>query len=274
MGKMKELFYDEINRQRDHRLAKKLGITTHELDEISYTIDSEISRDGFIFGYVVNFDEDNDPEIMKKIKGLTSNSYVCLDLWDLDDLEQIELEWEVEYTEQLETFNKNLEAVPRILTINPENDIGFSLLVMLHAHIVSAFEHYLSSIFISQVTNSDVLTRKLIETDPEFRNRKFTMNEIYIQHDAIKKTVAAYLKNIIFHDIQKIKPMFLEVLSYDFKDIAWLFRSILIRHDCVHRAGYDKKGEQVPITSESITELMLNCKNLAKDIDTHISRMK
>ena len=86
MGKMKELFYDEINRQRDLRLAKKLGITTHELDEISYTIDSEISRDGFIFGYVVNFDEDNDPEIMKKIKGLTSNSYVCLDLWDLDFL--------------------------------------------------------------------------------------------------------------------------------------------------------------------------------------------
>ncbi|ESS59279.1 hypothetical protein EDP2_2884 [Enterobacter cloacae S611] len=273
MGSIKDYWFDQMETCRDRKLAKLLGITEDELNLISFEIDSVKSNDGFEFGYTVRFDEDNDPIIMGKIDGLTSGSYVSLSPWDLDDPEKDEIEWDVHYSAQLETFNKHLSPIAKILEIKVDHEIQFSFLVMLHAHIVSALEGFLASTFIHNVTNSDILIRKLIESDPEFGIRKFTINEIYAQHSNIKVTVGEYLKNIIFHDMRKVKPMYAKVLSYDFGDIAWLFKAITIRHDCVHRAGYDKEGNSVPVSIVSVNDLIIRCRNLAEMIDSHVQKI-
>ncbi|WP_350024264.1 hypothetical protein [Serratia marcescens] len=273
MGSIKDYWFDQMESRRDRKLAKLLGITEDEIDLISFEIDSVKSNDGFEFGYTVRFDEDNDPTIMGKIDGLTSGSYVSLSPWDLDDPEKDEIEWDVHYSAQLETFNKHLSPISKILEIKVDQEIQFSLLVMLHAHIVSALEGFLASTFIHNVTNSDILIRKLIESDPEFGIRKFTINEIYAQHSNIKVTVGEYLKNIIFHDMRKVKPMYAKVLSYDFGDIAWLFKAITIRHDCVHRAGYDKEGNSVPVSIVSVNDLIIRCRDLAEMIDSHVQEI-
>jgi len=226
MGSTKEYWCDQIESQKDRRLAELLGITENELEQIAYEIHRDQSKDGLLYGYIVQLADSNDPSIMAKINGLTSGSYVSLSQWDLDNPEEDELEWEVKHSDQLETFNRHLATIPTILKIETAKDVQFSLLVMLYAHVISALEHFLATTFLYRVTNSDSLTRKLIETDPEFGNRKFTVNEIYAQHGNIKSTVATYIKGIIFHDMRKVKPMFADVLSYDFGDIAWLFRAV------------------------------------------------
>lgn len=274
MGSTKDYWFDRIESQKNSRLANLLGITEDELEQIAYDIDGDYSNDGLLYGYVVRFDDDNDPTIMAKIDGLISGSYVSLSQWDLEDPEEDELEWELVNSEQLEMFNKQLSEIPAMLQIKTTQSAQFSLLVMLHAHVVSTLEHFLSTTFIHCVTNSDKLTRKLIETDPEFRNRKFTVNEIYAQHSNIKSTVATYLKGIIFHDMRKVKPMYAEVLACDFGDISWLFGAVRLRHDCVHRAGYDKEGKSVTVSVESINELVINCRKLAEKIDAHAHELK
>lgn len=273
MGSTKDYWFEQIEAQRNSRLAKILGITDEELDQITYSIDSDCSNDGLLYGYTVQFDDNNDPIIMAKIKALTSESYVSLSPWDLEDPAKDELEWEVSHSDQLETLNKHLATIPTILQIETSGSVQFSLLVMLHAHVVSALENFLSTTFIHHVTNSDRLTRKLIETVPEFGIRKFTLNEIYAQHSNIKSTVGTYLKDIIYHEMRKVKPLFEDVLSFNFGEIAWLFRAVNIRHDCVHRAGYDKEGNPVQLSAESIKELVNNCRNLAAKIDAHVQEM-
>ncbi|MGE6568153.1 hypothetical protein ACQKE9_06295 [Shewanella vesiculosa] len=274
MGSTKNYWSDRIEAQRNYRLANLLGITEDELEQITYDIDADCSRDGMLYGYIIRFDSNNDPSIMEKINGLTSGSYVSLSQWDLEDPEEDELEWEVDHSDQMEMFNKQVSEIPKILQIDIAGNTQFSLLVMLHAHVVSALEHFLSTTFIHRVTNSDKLTRKLIETDPEFGNRKFTVNEIYAQHSNIRSTVAEYLKGIIFHDMRKVKPMYAEVLAYDFGDISWLFRAVRIRHDCVHRAGYNKEGEAVTLSMESINELVRNCRGLVEKIESHVTNLE
>lgn len=273
MGSTKDYWFDRIEAQKNCRLANLLGITEDELEQITYDIDGDYSNDRLLYGYVVRFDDDNDPSIMAKIDGLTSGSYVSLSQWDLEDPEEDELEWELANSEQLEMFNKQLAEIPAMLQIETTQSVEFSLLVMLHAHVVSTLEHFLSTTFIHRVTSSDKLTRKLIETDPEFGNRKFTVNEIYAQHSNIKSTVVTYLKGIIFHDMRKVKPMYAEVLGCDFGDISWLFRAVRLRHDCVHRAGYDKEGKPVTVSVESIKELVKSCRELAEKIDSHVQEL-
>lgn len=273
MGSLKEYWFDQIETRRNVKLANSLGISEEELELLNYEIDSDESNDGFTFGYIVRFDEGNDPSIIRKIKGLTSGSYVTLSPWDLNDPEEDEIEWAVQYSDQLNTFNKHLSNVLEILDLKINNEIQFSLLVMLHAHIVSALEGFLSSTFIYNVTNSEFLMRKLIETDPEFANRKFSISEIYAQQKNIKSTVAEYLNGVIFHDMKKIKPMYAKVLSYDFGDIPWLFKAIITRHDCAHRAGYDKDGNLVLVSVESINVLLAQCRKLAEDVDDHVRKI-
>ncbi|HHF0540764.1 TPA: hypothetical protein ACPHTZ_004834, partial [Vibrio alginolyticus] len=69
-------------------------------------------------------------------------------------------------------------------------------------------------------------------------------------------TVAKYLKDLIFHDLKKVKPMFKNVLGYDFGDISWLFKAINLRHHCVHRAGLDKDGNRIDLSVDSIRNLV------------------
>lgn len=273
MGSTKDYWFDRIEAQKNSRLANIFGITEDELEQITYDIDGDYSNDGLLYGYVVRFDDDSDPSIMAKIDGLTSGSYVSLSQWDLEDPEEDELEWELANSEQLEMFNKQLAEIPAMLQIKTTQSAQFSLLVMLHAHVVSTLEHFLSTTFVYRVTSSEKLTRKLIETDPEFGNRKFTVNEIYAQHSNIESTVATYLKGIIFHDMRKVKPMYAEVLACNFGDISWLFRAVILRHDCVHRAGYDKEGKPVTVTVEGIKELVKSCRVLAEKIDAHVQEL-
>ena len=271
MGSTKELWFDEIEAKRNSRLAELLGITDGELEQISYEIDADQTNDGLVYGCIVRFDGDNDPAIMSKIVGLTAGAYVSLSPWDLDDPEEAELAWEVRNSEQFEMLDKNLLIVEGLLTIDVDEAAQFSVLVMMHAHIVSALEQYLSAIFIHIVTNSDVLTKKLIETDPAFKNRKIMISEIYAEYDNIESTVAKHLKSIIFHEMAKVKPMYKKVLDYNFGDDTWIFKAVKLRHDCAHRAGYDKEGNRVSVSVDSVKELVANCRHLSKSIDAHCS---
>lgn len=183
-----------------------------------------------------------------------------------------DFEWyaENENKSHHELLMEQLESVDIMLELTIPEPAMFSFLVMVHAHIVSAIEGYLAGVFIHHVCNSDELTRKLVETDPEFGNRKFTLKEIYRENDALKVTVATYLKNLIFHDIKKIKIMYSTVLGHQFDDLSWLFKAVKVRHDCVHRAGYNKEGEKVDISVASIHSISQLVIALADEIESTI----
>ena len=120
---------------------------------------------------------------------------------------QEELEWYIYSKSPVGIFNKQIQSVEELLEVQVSNETQFSLLVMLHGHTVASVESYLASTFIHKVTNSEELIRKLVETDPEFSTTKFTLKEIFEKQENLKLTVAKYLKDLIFHDLKKVKPM-------------------------------------------------------------------
>ncbi|EPP5815759.1 hypothetical protein ACUTZS_003616, partial [Vibrio cholerae] len=69
------------------------------------------------------------------------------------------------------------------------------------------------------------------------------------------------------HRLDKIKPMYKSVLDCDFGNISWLFSAVKLRHDCVHRAGWDNDGDKVAISIESVKELVTNSRELVHRIE-------
>lgn len=271
MGRAKEQYYYMQELQANRSLAFTLGISPEDLDELQWDIHENRSKEGMLYGYVVEFTEDSPVEILNKIEGLEDRS-IDLGPWAFDDeTDEEEIEWDISSSDQLKVFHNHLENINILLETSFENQTKFSLYVMLYAHIIASMESFLSSTFIHRVTNSDILIRKLIETDPEFLNRKFTMNEIFLKTEGLKVTVATYLKSLIFHNLQKVIPMYRNVLGIKFDEPGWLFKAISIRHDCVHRAGYDKEGKLVSITADDIRKLMHSCEILAEDIDSNFT---
>ncbi|PCI46445.1 MAG: hypothetical protein COB43_14020 [Oceanospirillales bacterium] len=184
---------------------------------------------------------------------------------------QEELEWYIYTQSQVGKFDTQIQSVRELLEVQASNETQFSLFVMLHGHIVAAVESYLASTFIHKVTNSEDLIRKLVETDPVFSKMKFSLKEIYEKHENLQLTVASYLRDLIFHDLAKVKPMFKEVLGSDFGDITWLFEAVNIRHHCVHRAGLDKDGNRVNLTKESIQTLASKSSDLIHSVENSVS---
>ena len=185
--------------------------------------------------------------------------------------QQDELEWYIYTQSQVGKFDTQIQSVRELLEVQASHEAQFSLLVMLHGHIVAAVESYLASTFIHKVTNSEDMIRKLVETDPAFSSMKFTLKEIYEKHENLQLTVASYLRDLIFHDLAKVKPMFKDVLDCDFGDISWLFKAVNIRHHCVHRAGLDKDGNRVNLTKASIQDLVLKSNELIHLVENSIS---
>ena len=136
---------------------------------------------------------------------------------------------------------------------------------MLYGHVVAALEGYLASTFIDKVTspNNSKLLRKVVESDPKFNKDHFKLREIFEIRERLENIIKKHLREVIFHKIDKVKSMYKSVLDIDFgDDIKWLFQAVLLRHDCVHRAGYDKEGEEIEINSEIIENLITRCSNL------------
>ncbi len=190
--------------------------------------------------------------------------------WEvLPELCDVEV-WEIESTKQLEMYKKVTKDIVALLSIDVPNETQSTLHNMLYAQVVTAVEAYLSGIFIHTVISSEELIRKLVESDPELAKRQFSLKEIFTQWAELKILVARYLKDLIFHDIKKIKPMYQSVLGIDFGDVSWLFKAVLIRHDCVHRNGFDKDGNQNKIDKKAIIELVVSGTGLVSAIEEEV----
>jgi hypothetical protein len=193
---------------------------------------------------------------------------VTVDVRDLED--HAELVSDIDSTRQLEIYRKVTTDVVVLLRHQQPDSARATLNNMLYAQIVTAIEAYLSSSFIATVVNDDRLIRRLVETDPELAKRQFSLREIFERWNELKVTVAKYLKDLIFHDLKKVKPMFESVLDIDLGDVGWLFKAILIRHDCVHRNGFDKDGTQHVISADAIVNLVRQSAGLVSEIEQRL----
>jgi len=178
--------------------------------------------------------------------------------------------WLVFGKSRTDIFNEIVFSIQEVLKTNYSEPAKRNILVMAHGHIVASIEAFLSTTFIDHTLSSEEKIRLLVESDPEFSKRTFTVKEIFTKKENLTSEVSLYLHGLIFHNIEKIKPMYKSVFGIDFGDIGWLKKAIVLRHHCVHRAGYDKDGNEVDLQIEDIEGLINNCSKLVWHIESKI----
>jgi hypothetical protein len=70
--------------------------------------------------------------------------------------------------------------------------------------------------------------------------------------------VREYLRSILYHNLQKVDFLYKTALQTPIlnlaQDRAELLKAVILRHDCVHRNGFDKDGNELTIFTKQFVQ--------------------
>lgn len=276
MGRAKEMYYEQLQQKEDENLAKLLGITYDELCETDWHIETDESKDGLVYGYVVYFEDSSPKHILNKIKGLDKDNQVWLSPHDLDDEEDYDYEEQFEAIIANKFFYDSFQN--EIFNVRQLNEIHLEsqeLLIVLKRQLyitaIGALETFLSETFINVTNENSDYFRNFVETYPNFKERKFQLNEIYGEYDKLQDTAKKEMLEVIYHNLAKVRNMYVSTFKIEFPDISELSKAVNTRHDLVHRNGKTKDGADVTVNKEIVTELLNQISNFVEHISKSLN---
>lgn len=143
----------------------------------------------------------------------------------------------------------------------------------LYANVISCMEAYLSDTAIQRIMNSSDFKRKFVESSIKYQDTQFKLSDIYRVNEKLNDLIEERLREIIYHKLETVKPLYKCTFGIDLGDISDLKRAIVVRHDIVHRNGHDKNGKMNVITKEKLIELISKVSDFIENIESQFYRI-
>lgn len=189
-----------------------------------------------------------------------------------DDFDDYLFETIEENTEFHSTFQQSATNTLALLELEVDKPLEQSLLKLLYVNVITAIETYLSDALMNTVLKNPTLIRRFVETNPKFGERKLSLNKIYERMDSLIDEVKAYLLELQYHNLAKIKAIYKSVLDINFPDdLAILFKAVLTRHDIIHRSGKTKEGSSIELNKGNVIKLIEVANSFVDDIDAQLT---
>lgn len=171
-------------------------------------------------------------------------------------------------------FNDELNAITELNDLQSDTPaIVRSIKRQLYIALITAFEAYLADAFIYHLFHNSGYVEKFVESYKGFKERRIRLSEIFKNYQEIDKICKNELRDIIWHNIPKVKAMYILTFDIDMGDISSLSKHVSNRHDLVHRGGATKDGDRIHINSDDISELAEEIKELVDRIDHELNQI-
>ena len=191
-----------------------------------------------------------------------------------DDYDDYYYDLVLSNTQFFVTFKNNIDKISKLLKIDVEETLKQNLLRLIFVNIITSLETYLSDAFINTISLDKDFLRKFVETNTDFSKQKFTLNELFERVDTIEKEVEKYLLSQLWHNLAKIQPLYEQTFCVSFPDnLSDIYKSIVKRHDFVHRNGKGKDGQELIITIEEIDKLIIQTTEMVEYIDKQLNEL-
>jgi len=263
MGYWKNLSIEMDENPQRARLAEALGISFLEIRNLDYSIENHSSKDGLIYGYDVEFDEETPPEILKKMKRLDNNRSVYFDAWELDDNYDRNEEFEAitENKEYVEKFRAEMINIKALSSHEiPDESLRKIFHRQLFISVIGAMETFLGDALINLTFEDEAYFRNFIEkTNLEHFRRKLELREIFNEKDNLNETAKkVMLDNIMYHNLPAVSNIYHHTFEIEFPPIDTIYAYVRQRHDLVHRNGKTKEGEPIELDEDAIAALIVD----------------
>jgi hypothetical protein len=135
---------------------------------------------------------------------------------------------------------------------------------LLFAHVVTAFEPYLSDLTLDLLKTEEKLMIELSKTD-KFKAQKIPLSDV-LKIDA-KKYFLGQVSKITFHNLSEVEPIFRKAFGIRVTLTDPVLKSIKMRHHIVHRDGYTKEGMPISVDRDDLLNTLREFAELADEID-------
>lgn len=181
----------------------------------------------------------------------------------VDDIAQI--------TEYYGNFSSGILDIEKLLETDVDGIVANCFYRLLFVNVITALETYLSDAFINTVVPNSELMRRFVEKTPEFQSEKVSLSDVFKAVEQIEQRAKSYLIDVVWHNLERVKPMYRDTLDIDFpKDIGPIFRAIIKRHDIVHRNGKTKSGTEIIVSKQDVSDLIAAVEAFAQQIDAQL----
>lgn len=153
-----------------------------------------------------------------------------------------------------------LEDIREVLNGSPLSFHTATLHRMAFIQQCAALEAYLSDTLVGEVLNKAGALKRIISGDRDLKEMKLPLSVILNNTGLVPHTVAMHLRGLLYHNFKKIEIIWRHALKFDLfpsADIRLrMMKAEPIRHDCVHRNGKDKRGdERTEVDAEFVEQM-------------------
>ena len=151
------------------------------------------------------------------------------------------------------------------------DDVKQFLFRLLYANVITSMETFLGDTLKREVLQDEVSLRKFVETYKPFKDISMNLSDLYAKKESMPGFVKTTLRELLYHDLRKIKPIYRDALGIDLGDVSELYKAVLVRHDLVHRNGKNHEGVEHTITEDMVRELQTKVKALMESVNNQLA---
>lgn len=162
------------------------------------------------------------------------------------DMEEYWSEYEPE-NEPKRYFDRSISGLREILSKNIANWSDRQLLNrMIFSQAITSLESYFFNRILRDIVDDPAKLHKFLSSDKYINEEKFSLREINKSPDLVISSVKSYLGKVLYHNLERVRALYLSTYAFDIAEDKeqWrrLQKAMPLRHDCVHRNGFDKDG--------------------------------
>jgi hypothetical protein len=270
MGYFSDLDIEFRQQNKSPNIADAIGLSYEELLDLEYEFITEKTKDNKIKSYKLILSENTPNHIKNKIINLEDDLItVYIEPYELNfgSYYQYELESMSENDRHFDKFNSEINNLVLLSKIETKTQkLKDILLRQIFIGVIGSLETFLSEVFIVLTLSNKKYLENFVATFPDFQKSKFTLSEIFTQHDKISETTNKAMLDIIYHNLPVVRNMYNSTFGINFPEIGDVNKFIVRRHDLVHRNGKTKDGGKITINNVEIESMVEVIKTFVNQI--------
>lgn len=129
---------------------------------------------------------------------------------------------------------------------------------MIFSQQITALEAYLGDTLLNEVMRDKEAMQRLVDKDEDLAKEKFTLAEVSRDPGLVDRKIRTHLREVMYHNLKKVDVLYNIAIGVRILDLATdkisLFKAVLLRHDCVHRNGFDKEGNEIDVFTKAFVQ--------------------
>ncbi len=135
---------------------------------------------------------------------------------------------------------------------------------LFFSHVISVMEKYLSDLFIHEISE-DIIKLKRLANKNKFTEQK--LGVAFALNNSVSDWIIDPMKKMVWHRLNDIQSLYKDVLDVRFEIERPVIDAMDLRHDLVHRNGFDIEGNVISVSEEELSNLISTINQFISKID-------